>query len=266
MNDLIKRTVTALFLIVLVYCLIKFLPVEIFALILFLIISMAVYEFIKLCQPKLYSLTLIFIFGLIIAYYFTFKKIELSLVLIVVLFASGLFFLFSIRQKEELIFFVRDIGIHFLSVFYLYFPLYFILELRKMGANYLFFLIFVIALGDSGAYFIGRLLGKHRVYPIASPKKTWEGLFAAVIVASLAGWLALIIFPIPGKVWLAMITGGLVGLFSQLSDPIESLFKRAVSKKDSGSLLPGHGGILDRLDSYIFCGPLLFYLIEFLWK
>jgi len=266
MNDLLKRTITAFFLILVVFCMIKFLPVKIFSLILYLIISIAVFEFIRLCQPKLYSLSLIFIFGIIIAYYFTFKKIELPLVLILVLFGSGLYFLFSIKKKENLPFFIKDIGIHFLSVFYLYFPLYFLLELRIKGANFLFFLIFVIAVGDSGAYFIGRLIGKHKVYPVASPKKTWEGLIAAVITATFAGWISILIFPIPGKVWIAMLSGGIVGLFSQLSDPIESLFKRAVSKKDSSSLLPGHGGILDRLDSYILCGPLLYYLIEFLWK
>jgi phosphatidate cytidylyltransferase len=265
MSDLLKRTVTAVFLILLVFCIIQFLPIELFSLILFIIIGLAVYEFIKLCQPKQYSLGLIFIFGIIIGYYFTYKTIELHLVLILILFGSGLYFLFSIKQKEYLTFFVRDIGIHFLSVFYLYFPLYFLLEIRRMGANYLFFLIFVIAFGDSGAYFIGRLFGKHKVYPVASPKKTWEGLIAAVIVASLSGWLGILIFPISVKIWKVIITAGLIGLFSQLSDPIESLFKRAVSKKDSGSLLPGHGGVLDRLDSYIFCGPLFFFLVDFLW-
>jgi phosphatidate cytidylyltransferase len=265
MSDLVKRTITAIFLILLVFCIIKFLSFELFSLILFIIIGLAVYEFIQLCQPEQYSLGLIYIFGIIIGYYFTFKTIELPLVLILILFGSGLYFLFSLKQKN-LPFFVRDIGIHFLSVFYLYFPLYYLLELRKMGANYLFFLIFVIALGDSGAYFIGRLLGKHKVYPVASPNKTWEGLIAAVAVASLSGWLGIMIFPISVNIWVVIVSAGLIGLFSQLSDPIESLFKRAVSKKDSGNLLPGHGGVLDRLDSYIFCGPLLFYLIEFFWK
>jgi phosphatidate cytidylyltransferase len=63
-----------------------------------------------------------------------------------------------------------------------------------------------------------------------------------------------------------MISAAVIGLFSQLSDPVESLFKRSAGQKDSGTLLPGHGGILDRLDSYIFCAPLLFFLIKYFWK
>ena len=101
----------------------------------------------------------------------------------------------------------------------------------------------------------------------ASPNKSLEGLIAAIVFAGFAGWLALLIFPVaaPVKIWIAVLTGSITGLFSQLSDPIESLFKRAAKQKDSGSILPGHGGILDRLDSYIFCAPVLFYLIRYLW-
>ena len=90
--------------------------------------------------------------------------------------ASGLFFLFSVRESDRsLESFVRDIGIHFLTVFYLYIPLYFLLELKKLGANFLFFLILVIAIGDSGAYFVGSAFGKHKIYPIASPKNRSKG-------------------------------------------------------------------------------------------
>ena len=121
-------------------------------------------------------------------------------------------------------------------------------------------------MGDSGAYFVGSVVGKHKIYPIASPKKSLEGLIAAIVTAGLTGWLSIIVFPVEVKVWLAIVTGAAIGLLSQLSDPIESLFKRAAGKKDSGSLLPGHGGILDRMDSYIFCAPVLFYIITYLWK
>jgi phosphatidate cytidylyltransferase len=140
------------------------------------------------------------------------------------------------------------------------------LELKRLGPNYLFFLIAVIAVGDSGAYFVGSVIGKHKIYPVASPKKSLEGLIAAIITAALTGWLSIIVFPVEVEVWRAIVTGGIIGLFSQLSDPIESLFKRAAGQKDSGTLLPGHGGVLDRVDSYIFCAPVLFYIIVYLWK
>jgi phosphatidate cytidylyltransferase len=182
------------------------------------------------------------------------------------LIAIGLFYLFAVKDQKRLESFVRDLGINFLTAVYLYIPLYFLLELKKLGANFLFFMILVIAIGDSGAYFVGSVFGKHKIYPVASPKKSLEGLIAAVLTAALSGWLSIWLFPVPVKLSTAMISAAVIGLFSQLSDPVESLFKRAAGQKDSGTLLPGHGGILDRLDSYIFCAPLLFYLIKYFWK
>jgi len=107
-----------------------------------------------------------------------------------------------------------------------------------------------------------------KIYPIASPNKSLEGLLAAIITAGIAGWLGTMIFkfPVEVSVLTAVITGAVLEILSQLSDPIESLFKRASGKKDSGSIFPGHGGILDRLDSYIFCAPALYYIIEYFWK
>ncbi|MCP4158407.1 MAG: phosphatidate cytidylyltransferase, partial [bacterium] len=224
------------------------------------------HELVKLAQPATYSMSIIFLSGLFIALSFTRGTPELAPGLILILLINGLFFLFAIRKKEKLDSFIKDIGVHFLTVFYLYFPLYFLFQLKQMGPNYLFFLIAVIAVGDSGAYFVGSAIGKHKIYPVASPNKSLEGLIAAVITAGLTGWLCIIIFPVKVELPYAIATAAVIGLFSQLSDPIESLFKRAAGQKDSGSLLPGHGGILDRVDSYIFCAPLLFYIIQYLWK
>ena len=113
---------------------------------------------------------------------------------------------------------------------------------------------------------MGSVIGKHKIYPVASPKKSLEGVIAAIVFASISGWLSKLIFPVDVALWVAIVTGGIIGFISQVSDPVESLFKRAANKKDSGSILPGHGGILDRVDSYIFCAPILFYIIEYFWK
>lgn len=265
-KELMTRTITAFFLIAAAYALIQFVPDMWFSLVLFLLISTGAHELVRLTQPVNYSMAIVLMSGLIVALFFTFGKPELLPGIIMILVMTGLFFLFSIRQKEDLGSFVQDIGIHFLIVFYLYVPLYFLLELKRLGPHYLFFLLFVIAVGDSGAYFVGSAIGRHKIYPIASPKKSLEGLIAAIITASLTGWLSIIVFPVKVEVWVAVVTGGVIGLLSQLSDPIESLFKRAAGKKDSGALLPGHGGVLDRIDSYIFCAPVLFYIITYLWK
>jgi phosphatidate cytidylyltransferase len=266
MKDLSKRLPTTAALVIFAYCAIRFLPLIYFSAMLFLLISLAVIELIKLTRPQTFSWPLIFFNGLLIALAFTVKQIDLVQALTTALIASGLFYLFSVRNQARLDSFVRDLGINFLTVCYLYIPLFFLLELKKLGANYLFFLILVIAIGDSGAYFVGSVFGKHKIYPVASPKKSLEGLIAAVLTAALSGWLSIWLFPVEVKLSTAMISAAIIGLFSQLSDPVESLFKRAAGQKDSGTLLPGHGGILDRLDSYIFCAPLLFFLIKYFWK
>jgi phosphatidate cytidylyltransferase len=266
MKEFITRTITAFFLVIAAYVLIRFVPPTYFSVIWFVIISMGVIELVKLTGPRKVSLLLLFLNGFTIALYFTVNKPDLALVLIVIIMSSGLFFLFSIKQKEDLGAFVRDIGIHYIGVFYLYFPLYYFFLLKQMHPNYLFFLIFVIAIGDSAAYFIGRAIGKHKIYPVASPKKSLEGLIAAVVFAAVSGWGSILLFPVQVEVWTAVVTGGVIGLMSQLSDPLESLFKRSAGKKDSSHLLPGHGGVLDRLDSYIFCAPALFYMIRYLWN
>lgn len=266
MNETSVRTLTALVIIPIVFVCIKFMPSLLFSLFLYLIFSVAAYEFIKLCSPRTYSVLMIFISGLIVASHMTFNQPDLLMSVIIIAFGFGLFLLFSIRKTDDLPDFIRDMGIHFLSVFYVYLPLYFIFKLRELGANYLFFLIFVILIGDSGAYFFGRWLGKHSLYPVASPKKTVEGLIAAILTAAIAGWLAILIFPLKVDIWKVILSGGFLALVSQLSDPMESLFKRAAKKKDSGTLLPGHGGFLDRLDSYIFCSPLFYYLALYFWN
>ncbi|MBN2399984.1 MAG: phosphatidate cytidylyltransferase [Candidatus Aminicenantes bacterium] len=268
MNDLSKRLPTTAVLIVFTYSAIRFLPLIYFSALIYILISLAAVELITLTQPRLFSWPLVFFNGLLIALAFTVKQVDLLQALTAALIASGLFYLFTVTNQQRLESFVRDMGINALTAIYLYIPLYFLFALKKLGANgnYLFFLIFVIAMGDSGAYFIGRAFGKHKIYPLASPKKSLEGLVAAVLTAALSGWLSIWLFPLKVKISTAMISAAIIGLFSQLSDPVESLFKRASGKKDSSHLLPGHGGILDRVDSYIFCAPLLYYIMMYFWK
>ncbi len=274
MNEFIKRTITAFFLIIAAYSAIVYLPDIYFSVLLYFILSVGAYELIKLTEPKVYSYPIILLNGLVIALSFTIGKPDMAFAMIIILFSTGLYFLLAVNNKDKLETFIKDISIHFLIITYLYIPLYYMFNLKTMvadnplSANYLLFMIFVIAIGDSGAYFVGRAIGKTKIYPIASPNKSLEGLLAAIITAGIAGWLGTMIFkfPVEVSVLTAVITGAVLEILSQLSDPIESLFKRASGKKDSGSIFPGHGGILDRLDSYIFCAPALYYIIEYFWK
>lgn len=110
---------------------------------------------------------------------------------------------------------------------------------------------------DTGAYFVGSLIGRHRLYPRVSPKKSWEGsiggfIFAIIAAVFLGAWFVPF-FPVRERI----IIGAIVGIFGQISDLVESLFKRDSGVKDSSQLLPGHGGILDRFDSPLLIAPIL---------
>ena len=121
-----------------------------------------------------------------------------------------------------------------------------------------FYLIMLVCFADTGAYFVGSAFGKHKLLPQVSPKKSVEGLIAALIIGNIAG-LSVVLF-LPGLSWLHvfywLILGTVLILISVLGDLFESLLKRLYDTKDSGSLLPGHGGLLDRLDSLCAAAPI----------
>jgi len=121
------------------------------------------------------------------------------------------------------------------------------------GQLLLMFLIVLIAAADVGAYFGGRAFGRHKLAPLVSPGKTWEGLFAGMFAAGSAAWAGAAIFGRPVLPWLAVCL--LVALVSVVGDLVESMFKRHVGLKDSSGLLPGHGGVLDRIDGFTAAAP-----------
>ena len=172
MKDLSRRLPTTAFLIGFAFAAIRYLPVPYFAALLYILVSLAAWELVRLARPSRYAWPLVFSNGLLVALAFSAPWFSLAHALAGCLIADGLFFLFTVNSKERLEPFARDWGILALAVVYLYFPLFFMLELKKLGPNYLFFLILVIAIGDSGAYFVGSAIGKHKIYPIASPKKS----------------------------------------------------------------------------------------------
>ncbi len=113
---------------------------------------------------------------------------------------------------------------------------------------------------DSGAYFIGRSFGRHKLWPRVSPKKTWEGLFGGLAVGTLSAAI-LTPFLIPGLTWVhGIVIGVVIGVVGPLGDLSESVFKRQVGAKDSSNLIPGHGGFFDRIDSFFFVGPAVYIL------
>ena len=122
----------------------------------------------------------------------------------------------------------------------------------------------MIFIGDTGAYGIGSWLGRHKMAPLASPRKTWEGSFGGVVFACLGGAVARQILLPEAVLWKAVVFAFIVHATAQVSDPLESLFKRAAGVKDSSNLLPGHGGVLDRVDSLVLAAPLYYYLLKYI--
>jgi phosphatidate cytidylyltransferase len=140
------------------------------------------------------------------------------------------------------------------------FPLSFAIPLHAAGAEgpaLLLFTLVVVWVGDTVAYFVGRGIGKHPLAPHLSPKKTWEG--------TVAGFLGSILVPLAFTPWLNVPPVHLLGMAAlgniagQVGDLLESGYKRSAGIKDSGSLLPGHGGVLDRIDALILAIPVVWY-------
>lgn len=134
---------------------------------------------------------------------------------------------------------------------------------QQLSAHLLSFFFLVLMGSDSGAYYIGRAIGKHKLAPSISPGKTWEGvaggIAAALAMAVLAHYWFFRELPLKWALLLAL-TMSVVGIFGDL---VESALKRSAAAKDAANILPGHGGLLDRLDSLLFNAPLLYYFANF---
>jgi phosphatidate cytidylyltransferase len=159
---------------------------------------------------------------------------------------------------------LNEISITIFGSIYLGYLLSFMLKIEDLpnGNYYLISLLIITWVHDSGAYLIGTKLGKNKIFPRISPKKTIEGSIGGIIFG-IAGTFAL-------KNWLnlnfneLLFLGLIISIIAQLGDLFESVLKRGSGIKDSGTLFPGHGGILDILDSLIFTAPIFYYCIIFL--
>ena len=129
----------------------------------------------------------------------------------------------------------------------------------ESGKEWVLLLVWVTWLGETAAYLVGSAAGRHRLAPMVSPKKTVEGALAQLVVSVLAAVIAQMwFFPALGLAGAALV-GLALGVSGQIGDLVESALKRSVGTKDTGSIIPGHGGVLDRIDSLLFNTPVLFY-------
>jgi phosphatidate cytidylyltransferase len=137
-------------------------------------------------------------------------------------------------------------------------------DISTIGLKLTFILFITVWMCDTGAYFIGKMLGKHKLSPSVSPKKTWEGAIAGLITAIIVSVWLKHLFKLDITNYTAAVLGIVVGTAGQIADLAESIIKRSSNVKDSSNLLPGHGGVLDRFDSYILLAPIYYYTFLFL--
>jgi phosphatidate cytidylyltransferase len=182
-----------------------------------------------------------------------------SLEIALFLFVLGIAVL-TLCTKRPLVETLPAAGISASGLLLIAFPLTFAIRLHGLGTEGPVLLLFALVItwvGDSAAYFVGRAVGKHALAPHLSPKKTWEGTMASFVGSLLvavifARWL---VAPLPHLLAMA----GVGNVAGQAGDLLESAYKRSAGLKDSGGLLPGHGGVLDRIDALILAIPVVWY-------
>ena len=136
------------------------------------------------------------------------------------------------------------------------------IDMRPQGHLWIFFLLTVVFSCDTGAFYFGKSFGKHKLHKRVSPGKTWEGAIGGLFTSLLAAMMFLKFIDLhPFNVHLVLLVG-ILAIFSQIGDLAESVLKRKQGVKDSGNILPGHGGILDRIDGLLFAIPVLFFYLN----
>jgi len=290
---LLKRIATAVVLIPIVLVLILRAPIPVLAVVAGIIALLTIHEFLKLTESygvrPLRILTYIFVaifFGLLAFNIGNEKPLLSTAVFVYCLgFAAAIapfIFLTRAMHDEPLSAGYPAAAASVFAFTYIALPMGMLVQLRQQwaGAFYLLYLLLVVWAGDIFAYFVGKSIGRHLMAPRISPKKTWEGAAASVIASVAVGWLlfnyALPISSALLRVGLIQRRDGLFGLeqpsmgpiivltivlnvAAQLGDLVESLIKRGAGVKDSGAILPGHGGMLDRIDALLFAAPVLWY-------
>ncbi|MHA8111221.1 phosphatidate cytidylyltransferase [Lactobacillaceae bacterium Melli_B4] len=151
-----------------------------------------------------------------------------------------------------------DVGVATLAMFYVGVGFHYLIAARATGINVVFYALLIVWLTDSGAYIFGKHFGKHKLAPHISPNKTWEGSIGGSLLAAVVCSILVAVFP---QNFYSIVPMILITIFTsimgQFGDLVESALKRHYGVKDSGKILPGHGGILDRFDSLLFVLPVL---------
>ena len=203
---------------------------------------------------------------------------------------AALVFLLAMMKRADLHSALPGAAASALGLAYISLPLMLLVNVRAQvaGAFFVFYMLVVVWAGDILAFLVGRSAGRHKLAPTISPNKSWEGAAASLVGATALGTIILthsdaIVgflrntnllaaqqgsilsvgpYPSPGPLWVYILLSAALNVAAQLGDLVESMLKRGAGVKDSGSLLPGHGGMLDRIDALLFAAPVLWYYAQ----
>jgi phosphatidate cytidylyltransferase len=263
----LRRIYTVLLVVPLLYGAIQYLPAVVFTGIVAVAGGLSLYELYRLCfqaasRPLAVGIGLVGCMALIIGPHQP-ALVPAGLLVAVVAVLS-----IPVLLDVPLVDSLRDAALVVTGMLYVGLTLSYLVVVRLLpdGASLLFFLLLVTWAADTAAYYVGTLYGRRKLAPRISPKKTVEGLaggvIGATIVACVARWTFLPEFSLVDTLVLALLLTA-AGLWGDL---VESAIKRSANVKDSGGLLPGHGGMLDRLDSLLFTAPAFYYYVTFMGR
>ncbi len=182
-------------------------------------------------------------------------------------FSKGLFFLLTIAltiiltvEWLEIIKSAKDQRKwRIIGFVYILIPVWAVLKIRDLDSNILLWMFFIVWTTDIAAYFVGKSFGGAKLMPKVSPNKTWSGLIGGVVASMIIGFLSSFMF-VTGNIIFFTIVSGLLAAVEQASDLVESKVKRIFKVKDSSGIIPGHGGLLDRMDGITFVAPFVLFL------
>ncbi|TDL35021.1 phosphatidate cytidylyltransferase [Jeotgalibacillus sp. S-D1] len=232
----------------------------------YVIATVALYEVLKmrsidvLSIPGAISILTLWVFLLPDVYYdllnqLNYSKIETALLSVLLL------LVYTVMKKNRFTF--DDAAFAVFAMLYVGIGFYYFIETRNVENEGIFWVVYallVIWTTDSGAYFIGKSIGRRKLWPDISPNKTVEGFIGGILSAVILVAIFMQFAPLEVNVWYVLLATIILSAFGQIGDLVESALKRHYGVKDSGRILPGHGGLLDRFDSLLFVLPLMHIL------
>lgn len=181
-----------------------------------------------------------------------YTKVEVAFLIVLLL------LIYTVLVKNKFTF--DDAAFSLFGAMYVGIGFYYLIETRMAGIEFVVYALLVIWSTDSGAYFVGRKIGKRKLWPEISPNKTIEGFVGGIVTAVVIVAIFNVFFPVTSSFAILIGVTIIASIVGQIGDLVESALKRHYDVKDSGNILPGHGGILDRFDSLLFVLPLLHFL------